>query len=347
MNIVEIKKDCYLYHSKNIEMVCLIASIFFEEGKNKNFKEYYDLAFIDNIKKRYRFLGEMLNELPNRGLELVEFICTNTNLNDYEKLTFPINDLESLDEFEKYLLSMNPKSFFYIFYGKYIDEDSIEKALGGLDKLSELFDKHSGMSKSLLGLKTLIDNREMFIKDFFSCARSLQTVEFDNGVKYIENIFVSEKERLAKAIEKENPLEVSQLIMGKTFRNRGPYHKFIFMPSVFLSFKAIRFFYDIQVLIYTVNNSDLTQKDAVNILKTLSDESRIGIIELLCKNGPMIGKELAQSLSIATSTLSHHIEQLKSTGFINEERVKNSKYYSINSNSLDSLIKYLSELIKK
>ncbi len=348
MSLVEITKDCYLYHSRNIELVNLVVSIFFDDGKNKNFKEYYDLNYIEDIKKKYRFLYEMLNELPNKGMELLEFIFTNScrNVDDNEKKDFPINDFVSIDEYEKYLLVMKPESFFYIFYGKYIDEDYIKKALRNSDKLSELYDKNSNMSKSFLGLKILFDNREMFIKDFFSCARSLQGIEFDNGVKYVEAILANEKDKFIKALEKDNPLEVSQSMMGKTFHNRGPYKKFIFMPSVFLSYRAIRFFYDYQILIYSLVKREMTRNDAVNVLKAISDESRFGIIEILCKNGSMIGKDLAQNLDIATSTLSHHIEQLKSSGFINEERVKNSKYYSVNSNSLDSLVKYLDKLLK-
>lgn len=347
MSLFEITKDCYLYHSRNIELVNLVVSIFFDDGKNKVFKEFYDLNFIEGIKKRYRFLYEMLNELQNKGLELLEFIFANTGSFNYnEKTELLTNDFVSLSEYEKYLLDMKPETFFHIFFGKYIDENSIKEALQDSCKLTQLYEANSSVSKSFLGLKTLLDNREMFIKDFFSCAASLQGTEFDSGLKHIDNILEREKDKLTKALQKDKPLEMSQLIMGKTFRNRGPYNKFIFMPSVFLPFKAIRFFYDDQILIYSSFKSEMTRIDAVNVLKAISDESRLGIIEILCKDGPMIGKDLAQNLNIATSTLSHHIEQLKSSGFINEERVKNSKYYSVNTNSLDSFIKYLSELLK-
>lgn len=349
MNLIEITQDCYLYHSRNIEMINLVVSIFFDEGKNKGYKEFYDLNFIEEIKKRYRFLHEILNELNSKGMELLEFLFANTDgvINDNEKTAFPINDFVSLNEYEKYLLDMKPESFFYIFFAKYIDETSIKEALQDSYKLSELYEKNTYIAKSFLGLKTLFDNREMFIKDFFSCAVSLQREEFDSEVKYIESIFNNERDKFLKALKKDTPLEVSQAIMGKTFKNRGPYNKFIFMPSVFLPYIAIRFFYDYQILIYSLRKNEFTSAEAVNILKVISDESRLKIIEILRKDGPMIGKDLAKSLNIANSTLSHHIEQLSAAGFLNEERVKNSKYYSINVNSLDGVIKYLSELFKE
>ena len=346
MSLIEITKNCYLYHSKNIEMIALVSSIFFDENKNKRYLEFYDLSFIEEIKKRYRFLHEVLNELSSSGMSLLELLF-NQKEADNKSTDFPINDFANLDEYEKYLLDMDNESFFYTFFAEYIDRKIISDALVDLDKLSELYEERTYITKSFIGLKTFIDNRKIFIRDFFSCARDLQGAQFDNGVKYIESIFDDERQRFEKALKKDLPLEVSQQIMGKTFKNRGPYKKFIFMPSVFSPYKAIRFFYDYQTLIYSIGKDEFTNADAINKLKAISDESRLKIIETLRRNGPMIGKDLAKNLNIANSTLSHHIEQLTAAGFLNEERVKNSKYYSINTNSLDGLVEYLSKLFKE
>ncbi|NYB72948.1 winged helix-turn-helix transcriptional regulator [Sedimentibacter hydroxybenzoicus DSM 7310] len=366
MSLIEITKDCYLYNSKNIEMVSLISSIFFDEG-NKRYLEFYNLEFIEEIKKKYRFLHEILNELKYSGMPLLEFLFNrkdlynNQEINclfnddsksefflyDSQKLNFPINDFENLVEYEKYLLDMEADIFFYKLFSEDIDKDIIKAAIHDSYKLSELYEKNNYITKSFIGLKTLIDNREMFIRDFFSCARALQGTEFENGIEYINNIFDDERKKFEKSIGKEEPLEVSQQIMGKTFKNRGPYKKFIFIPSVFSPYKAMRFFYDYQALIYSIGKNEFTNTDAINKLKAISDESRLKIIEILRKSGPMIGVDLAKNLNIANSTLSHHIEQLSTAGLLNEERVKNSKYYSINTNSLDDLIKYLSELFKE
>jgi predicted transcriptional regulator len=59
-----------------------------------------------------------------------------------------------------------------------------------------------------------------------------------------------------------------------------------------------------------------------------------------------MGKDLAEKLGLSKATVSHHIEQLKETGFINEERNKNSKFYSINSASVDKFLDYLSSKLK-
>ncbi len=342
MNLIEITKDCYLYHSENIELIGLVSNIFFNEGRKKRYLEFYDLNFIEEIKRKYRFLNDILNELNSHGMSILELLFNNKSANNNKD--FPIDDFQSLDDYEKHLLSMEPDDFFYTYFAEYIDKDFIKDALSDVQKLSELYDKNSYITKSFIGLKTFFDNREMYIKDFFSCARDLKGTQFNNGIKYLEGILLEEKQKLEKMLKKDVPLEVSQQIMGKTFHNRGPYNKFIFMPSIFLPYRAIRFFYDYQILIYSIGNDEFTSADAINKLKAISDESRLKILEILRKNGPMIGKDLAKSLNIANSTLSHHIEQLSLAGFLNEERVKNSKYYSINSNSLDALVEYLNKL---
>lgn len=369
MNFIKIAKDCYLYHSEIIEMIGLVTNIFFDESKNKRYLEFYDMDFIVKIKKKYRFLHEILNEMNNSGMSLLEFLFTkkddksyggnkehclggealvlNSFADDNQDIDFPINNFANFDEYEKYLLDMEPEDFFYIFFAEYIDKDVIRDALQDTYKLRELYEKNTYITKSIIGLKTLIDSREMIIRDFFSCVRDLQCDSFNNAIKYIESIFDNEKQKFEKALKKDFPLEVSQQIMGKTFKNRGPYKKFIFMPSIFSPYKAIRFFYDYQTLIYSIGKNEFTNDDAINKLKALSDESRLRIVETLKKNGAMIGKDLAKNIRIANSTLSHHIEQLSSAGFLNEERVKNSKYYSINTNSIDGLIEYLGELFKK
>lgn len=122
MSLIEITKDCYLYHSKNIEMISLISNIFSDEGNNKRYLEFYDLEFIEETKKKYRFLHEILNELKHNGMSLLEFLFNkkdnneknNCSVNDdfgSQKPDFPINDFENLDEYEKCFLDMDDDIF--------------------------------------------------------------------------------------------------------------------------------------------------------------------------------------------------------------------------------------------
>ena len=52
----------------------------------------------------------------------------------------------------------------------------------------------------------------------------------------------------------------------------------------------------------------------------------------------MRGLDIARRVSIATSTVSHHMEQMKECGLVTEEPVKNSKYYGLSKQSAKTLL---------
>lgn len=296
--------------------------------------DIYTEEHIESIERKYRFLGELINSLPMHGYGMLEFLLLNKSFNDIEA-------------YKSYILSLEDEDFFYIFYDQYIDKELLKHALQDDESLNNLYSEYDRISTNYLALKGLFSNKDLFLQELFSCLDSLYTEKFKESY---ENIITKVHEELPKieaSLLSMEPLELSQSIMGKTFKNRGPYEEFIFIPSCFLNIKAIRFFEKDQILIYSLNHNELTKKDIVNILKTISDETRFEIIEILFREEPMTGKDLANKLSLSTPTISHHIEKLKEAGFVNEERVKNSKYYSVNFNSIERLITNLSARFKK
>jgi DNA-binding transcriptional ArsR family regulator len=141
-------------------------------------------------------------------------------------------------------------------------------------------------------------------------------------------------------------LEFSQQLMGKTFRNRGPYVSFIFAPSLFLPYRVLRLFGRDQILFISIRDETLQDDAMLQQLKAIADSTRFKIISLLGES-PLRGLDIAEALSLAPSTVSHHMEQLKQAGLINEEQVKNSKYYSLSKNNIQALISRLSETLGK
>lgn len=343
MIIRKINDDSLLIYSPMVELFNMVISILCD-NKNKAYEKVYDYTFVDNIRRKYRFLGDLLKEMNSCGSEIIEFLSIRKVEADEKSLVILCDEGQSLDSFENYILSMTPWDFFYNFYGRAVDKDLIKGALEDSEKMRLLYEKNGFFRGSFLGLKTLFDNRVTYIKDFFRCARELDRKEFRETVKKFEIKLDEEEDKLRAEIQNTSALDTSQNIMGKMFRNRGPYKTYIFMPSIFLVYKAIRFFNSDQILFYEVDSREFKRKDAVKFMKVMSDESRLNIIEILSQKGPINGKDLAAALGIATSTLSHHIEQLRNVGFINEERVKNSKFYSVNFNSMNSFIEYLQRL---
>ncbi len=327
------KLNCYFTHSMVVDLIFILISIFDKDKKVSNLSDIYTEDFIDSIEYNYRFLGEIMNSLPSHGYEMLEFILINRDFND-------------IKNYKKFLVNMEDEEFFYNIYGQYIDKKLLRLALQDDEGLNKLYSENSYISTNYLALKSLFSNKDLFLQEICSCLESLCTEEFLKVYEDIVPMLYLELSNIEESLITIEPLDLSQSIMGKTFKNRGPYETFIFIPSYFININATRYFNKDQILIYSLKNRELTKNDITKILKIISDETRFGIIELLSKGDSMMGKDLAMALNLSTPTISHHIERLKEARFINEERIKNSKFYSINHNSIDKFIDSLSSKLK-
>ncbi|MBJ6362309.1 metalloregulator ArsR/SmtB family transcription factor [Paenibacillus sp. GCM10012307] len=82
----------------------------------------------------------------------------------------------------------------------------------------------------------------------------------------------------------------------------------------------------------------------VNYHKALADPTRIRILILLA-DGELNGQVLAEKLSVTPATITHHASKLREASLINERRVKNTIYFSLNHYFLTSSATATSELI--
>lgn len=327
------KLNSYFTHSMVADLIFIMINIFDKDRKASTISDIYSKEYMTSIEYKYRFMGEIIKSLPSRGHEMLEFLLINRNFND-------------IDEFEAFIENIGDEEFFYNLYGQYIDKELLREALRDDGALNQLYFENNYISTNYLALKSLFSNKNLFLQEFFSCLKNLCTEKFLKRYQDIISIIDSELYNIEKSLATMDPLELSQSIMGKTFKNRGPYETFIFVPSYFISIKAARYFGKDQILFYSLNHRELTKNDITRILKIISDDTRFEILELLSKTDSMIGKDLAQELNLSTPTISHHMDKLKEAGFINEERIKNSKFYSINFNSIDKFISSLSSKIK-
>ena len=53
------------------------------------------------------------------------------------------------------------------------------------------------------------------------------------------------------------------------------------------------------------------------------------------------GIEIAEHMNLATSTVSHHMSQLRNSGLVHEEPAGNTKYYSLNTHCIKNCIETL------
>ena len=69
--------------------------------------------------------------------------------------------------------------------------------------------------------------------------------------------------------------------------------------------------------------------DYISVIKSLSDKTRLKIIDmLLC--GEMCAYEILEQLSISQSTLSYHMKSLTESGFVNAVRDRPWVRYTLN-----------------
>ena len=80
-----------------------------------------------------------------------------------------------------------------------------------------------------------------------------------------------------------------------------------------------------------------------DMLSAMGTEPRLRIMRLLLSAHPdgMVVGEIGSALDIASSTLSHHLERLKTEGLVNVRREGTFLWYSANAGALQDLLRFL------
>lgn len=199
---------------------------------------------------------------------------------------------------------------------------------------------------SFLAFSAFVRQSRRYIAEFFDLAAALWTPELREQLDQLAPKVERFRQEMADGVREHGALEFSQRRMGKTFRNCGPYRTFVFLPSLLLPYRACRYF-DLQraekrqMLFLSLRDFGHSREDILRSLRAAADPNRYQILTLLAAEGPKRGLDLAKQLSLAASTVSHHMEQLKESGLITEEQVKNSKYYGLNRQSAAELLQGL------
>jgi DNA-binding transcriptional ArsR family regulator len=194
-------------------------------------------------------------------------------------------------------------------------------------------------------IRLVFERTEEFIDklvDIFKALNEEVVEQLSKQDKYKEGIL-----KVSSDLKSKIPLDVAQGIMGKKFKRVFNFNTYYFVPSYFYMNRPMRTFNEkIQILIYPVQEVNAYNKDNLaNALRIIGDNTRLEIIKKLAIK-PMYGKELAKELGLVTSTVSHHLEQLRSIGIINEEREKSVKFFSININEYNKLCDAMKNFIE-
>lgn len=77
-------------------------------------------------------------------------------------------------------------------------------------------------------------------------------------------------------------------------------------------------------------------EDVVKIMRLLADPTRLRVITML-QSGEINVSSLCKQLNLAQPTVSHHLGLLRVMGLVNTRRKGKQVFYSLNSNTIESL----------
>lgn len=78
-------------------------------------------------------------------------------------------------------------------------------------------------------------------------------------------------------------------------------------------------------------------------MKALAHPVRRQILENL-KKGSKTAGEIADKFDLTKATVSYHLKILKSSGFVEETKIKNFIYYNLNMTVFEDILKWFSDL---
>lgn len=89
------------------------------------------------------------------------------------------------------------------------------------------------------------------------------------------------------------------------------------------------------------------KNDYIRVFKAFTDENRVRVLELLCKEGEQCACILLDDLKISQPTLSHHMKILCDAGIVKSRAVGKWSYYSINDSGCEYASRLLNAIVRR
>lgn len=343
MRMEQMNDNCIFAFVPELEPVWGALSILSGETIHTFCTELYGAERITAWKRKYGFLFETFKVVD---------ASIHANLMDY-LLEMSVEDF-SLERLRDRLLALPAEEFVWRHFGmeylgKHTSIDTLCRAMTDDEALDEVYGWMAEYCTSFLAFSAFVRQSKRFLTEFFSLASELCIPALTDAVeKQTDKI-----ERLRQKVQagaEGDLLELSQELMGKTFRNRGPYCEFVFLPSWMIPMRACRYFDTEgepkrQILFLSLQTSH-NPEDTIKALRAIADPTRYQILTILAQEGPLRGLDIAKRVAIATSTVSHHMEQMKECGLVTEEPVKNSKYYGLSKQMARALLDEIAKALE-
>ncbi len=317
-------------YKRELEYLFASVELLLPQNLNNKLSEVYDAIFVSEKEKEFLLLFEFYHNVSEEiAIQILDFLI------EYDVERF------SIEDYFMFLRNKTKSEFLSRFLRE--SEDVVKNMIASEKERIFFYQKNKNHFKNYFVVDLIVNRTDLFLETYLSFVHSLETniaerYLQDNSVKL--NMWI---EKMTDELQKKAPLDFSEEIMGKKFHNRGPYKAYYFMPSLFLPMKCCRWYEERQFLVVNIlcQSDEVEEEIILGQVKSLSDKTRYKILLLLQKNENLSGVKIATKLRLATSTVSHHMTELKECGLVNEERDGNTKYYSINTRTMKNCIETL------
>ncbi|MET3559104.1 DNA-binding transcriptional ArsR family regulator [Streptococcus rupicaprae] len=332
-----------VYHFlPHLEALLGVYNLLLGESRRASTDLFFSRSRVNEWQQSFRHLFETYGAVKElTGAFVLECLL------DFDTVDF------SLEEFEAYLLGLpEEERLWSLAPWSHLAEatkEDLKAALVDEKILDDLYGKVQNYCSSYLGFVAFIRESDRYLKEYLDLAKLILSDGLETRLAQNKQKAQVFQEKVNSRLEKLDPLSLSEELMGKQFRNRGPYEMTYFIPSLLLPSRCLRLFDEDetngakQFVFCRLENAEKNPENTVAVVKAFADETRYRILMLLSQSGPMKGQEIVKALKLAPSTISHHMTALSENGLVVEEPVKTAKYYSLSKKNLDQLLKTIVE----
>lgn len=336
---VQLTENTYFGYSREIEYVAAVAGILGDNLDGRVCREVFGEEFITNFRKKHRELAEIVNTMLLGGLEILECLM------DYDMEEQGVDELD-MNVYRTYMESLPKEKFLRQFFGYGITEEEAKEAISNEEFLAACMDDKKIFMSSFVNLKRIVHRREEYFELYYAALEDVKTPELEAYLDNYEKILPRLQEEILQKTELMDSTQICEELMGKEFSQKHEFRLHAFVPVCMLPRNTVTYYGRHQYTLYSEKRMESRQK-ALGVLKVVSDETRLRIIDILSEMGKVNGKYLVRKLHVSPSTVSHHMDLLIECGIAKEEKKGNSKEYSLSYEDAENFIRELEGIILK
>jgi DNA-binding transcriptional ArsR family regulator len=95
-----------------------------------------------------------------------------------------------------------------------------------------------------------------------------------------------------------------------------------------------------------IQSPELSRSEIIARMSALTNDTRLSILHLLSQEDELGSQEIINLLDLSQSAASRHLQHLKVTGYIVEQRREGSKYFRLNSDRINDMFQSLKEFLQ-